>query len=131
MTTKGKDFSAIDTNRNYGNAIAEATAEAPTPASASTQEDNTAIRRHSREGDPFTAEEISQARAEGKTQGRKGVKAIRICMAFAPDVHDFLSLMSRRAGMSVTAYTNHLLRQAMVERAEAYEKAKEQRDEVL
>lgn len=130
MTTKGKDFSAIDTNRNYGNAIAEATAEAPAPASASTLEDNS-IRRHSREDDPYTAEEINQARTENKTQGRKGLKAIRICMAFKPDVHDFLALMSRRAGMSITAYTDHLLRKAMAERAEAYEKAKEQRDEVL
>lgn len=129
MNAKGKDFSVIDTNRNYGNAIANATAEAPVSSPA--QEDNTTIRRHSREGDPFTDEEINQARAEGKTQGRKGVKAIRICMAFAPDVHDFLLLMSRRAGMSITAYTNHLLRLAMNERAEAYEKAKEQRDEVL
>lgn len=113
---KKKDFGTLDTGRTYG-MINQATAEtAPQP-----------IPRRSRSEAP-SAEEIAQAREQGKTQGRKGVKAIRINMAFSPEVHEYIRTMARVRGESVTAFTNYIFEQSMKDNAELYERAKEFKD---
>ena len=102
----GKDSSrVIDT-------IQQATAEAAP----------TEIPRRSRQ-EEYTAEEIQTAREQGKTQGRRGIKATRINMAFSPDVHKYIKVMARARGESVTEFTNYVFRSSMEQNAELYEQA--------
>ncbi len=112
MATKKKDFSMIKTGSVY-DTIAEATAE-PAPQ---------AIPRRKTGAAP-TKEEIDLARAQGKTQGRAGVKALRINMAFSPEVHDYIRTMARVRGQTVTQFTEAVFRKSMEENAEIYEQAK-------
>ena len=102
----GKDNRVMDT-------IQEVTSE-PAPAE---------IPRRSR-NEAYTEEEIQTARAQGRTQGRKGVKAVRINMAFAPDVHQYIKVMARARGESVTEFTNYVFRQSMQQNADLYEQVK-------
>lgn len=104
-----KDFTTANTGRVY-NAITEATAE---PA----QE----VQHPRKEYSEQQAQEMRQA---GTTQGRKGCKAIRINMAFLPEIHEYIKVMARVRGESVTDFTNYVFRQSMEENAELYEKAK-------
>ena len=113
MAASKKDFTSINTNRVYST-IETATGEPTEPQLA----------RRPRSQAP-TQEEVDMARDLGKTQGRKGCKAIRINMAFAPDVHDYVTTMARAAGMSITEFTNVVFRQHMENNMDQYEKAKE------
>ena len=63
-----------------------------------------------------------------KTSGHKGVKLPRINLAFAPDVYEYIQIMSRVRGDNLTAFVNLALRQHMKEHGDLYEKAKEFRD---
>jgi len=65
-----------------------------------------------------------QMRQVSNTQGRKGQKAIRINMAFTPEVHEYIRIMSRARGESVTVFTNLVFQQSMEANAELYEKMK-------
>lgn len=108
-----KDFTAANTGRVY-NAIEQATAEAApvTPT----------IERRSRNTEP-TAEEVQTAREFNKTQGRKGVKALRVNMAFTPEVHDYIRIMARVRGETITQFTNHVFKVSMEQNADIYNKA--------
>ena len=110
---KKKDFT-VNTVSRVTESIQTATAE-PAPAP---------IPRRSRSVEP-TAAEIREAREQGKTQGRKGVKCIRINMQFQPDVHDYIKTMSRAQGKSITEFTNDIFRQSMAQNADLYDQAKE------
>ena len=110
MATK-KDFSKIKTGSVYA-AIADATAE-PAPQ---------AIPRRKTGAAP-TKEEIDLARAQGKTQGRAGVRALRINMAFSPDVHEYIRTMARVRGQTVTQFTEAVFRKSMEDNAEIYAQA--------
>ena len=81
-----KDFSGINTNKLY-KAVEQAT---------------------SRKGQQGTAspQEAAERAAQLKTQGRKGCKAIRINMAFTPENHQFIKIMSKASGKSMTEFTN-------------------------
>lgn len=115
MAIKGKkDFSAANTGRVYST-IEEATAPA-TPARQ--------LQPRKRGTDP-TQEEIDLAREQHKTQGRKGVKALRVNMAFDPDVHDYMRTMAKVRGQTITQFTNYVFRLSMEQNAEVYERAKE------
>ena len=107
-----KDFTQANTGRVYS-AITEATAE-PAPQAQEVQ--------HPRKA--YTVEQAEAMRQAGTTQGRKDCKAIRINMAFTPDIHEYIKVMARVRGESVTAFTNYVFRQSMEENAELYEKAK-------
>lgn len=109
---KNADFTANTGRARVFDSIETATAEAA-PAQ---------IARRSRSEEP-TQEEINLAREQGKTQGRKGVKAVRINMAFAPDVHAYIKTMARARGESVTDFTNYVFRQSMAQNADLYEQA--------
>ena len=95
-----KDFS------NVFDAIAETTAEGK------------------KERKTYSTEEQEKYRQEGKTMGRKGCKAVRINMAFSPDVHDYIKTMARVRGESITDFTNYVFARSMEENRETYEKAK-------
>ena len=105
-----KDFTAANTGRVY-NAITEATAE---PQAQEAQ--------HTRK--VYSEQQAQEMRQAGTTQGRKGCKAIRINMAFSPEIHEYIKVMARVRGESVTDFTNYVFRQSMEENAELYEKAK-------
>ena len=84
-----KDFAGVNTGRVYG-AIETATAKKGQQGSASPQEQ---------------AERANELR----TQGRKGCKAIRINMAFAPDNHEFIKVMAKASGHTMTEFTNMVI----------------------
>ena len=108
-----KDFTTANTGRVYSS-IAEATAE-PAQLEEQTQEQGRKT---------YTAEQAQEMRQAGTTQGRKGCKAIRINMAFSPEIHEYIKVMARVRGESVTDFTNYVFRQSMEENAELYERAK-------
>lgn len=112
-----KDFSNMRTGSVY-DALANATAE---PAAAEPAPQPIPRRKT---GTPPTREEIDLARAQGKTQGRAGVKALRINMAFSPEVHDYIRTMARVRGQTVTQFTEAVFRKSMEDNAEIYEQAK-------
>ena len=93
MAAKKKDFNTENIGRVY-NTIADATAEEPAAIKAPAKE----MPRRNRNTPP-TADDIQEAREQGKTQGRKGCKAIRINMAFTPEVYNYI-LKKEREGKS-------------------------------
>lgn len=107
-----KDFSNLNTGSVY-ETIAEATAE-PAPQAIPKRKKNT----------PPTEEEIQLAREQGRTRGRAGVKALRINMAFTPEIHDYIRTMAQVRGQTVTQFTEAVFRKSMEDNAETYEKAK-------
>jgi len=116
-----KDFSTANTGRVY-NAIAEATAEPAEDAQQAQQEQQTQEAPKGRK--TYTAEQAQEMREAGTTQGRKGCKAVRINMAFTPEVHEYIRTMARVRGESVTDFTNFVFKQSMEINADLYEKAK-------
>lgn len=119
MAAKKKDFNTENIGRVY-NTIADATAEEPAAIKAPAKE----MPRRNRNTPP-TADDIQEAREQGKTQGRKGCKAIRINMAFTPEVYDYIKIMSRVRGETITDFTNHVFSLFMQEHADSYEQAKD------
>lgn len=107
-----KDFTAANTGRVYS-VITEATAE----PEQQTQE----VQKQRKTYDAQEAREMQDA---GTTQGRKGCKAIRINMAFTPEVHEYIKTMARVRGESVTDFTNYVFKQSMTDNADLYEQAK-------
>lgn len=104
MATK-KDFTSINTGRVYG-AIEQATSNKGQQGTASPQE---AAER---------AEEL-------RTQGRKGCKAVRINMAFTGSNHQYIKVMAKVTGKTMTEFTNYVVEQYRTEHPELYAKAKE------
>lgn len=98
-----KDFAGLKTSRVYG-AIEQATGK---------------------EGQQTTASQEEQAErmAEMKTQGRKGCKAIRINMAFTPDNHEFIKVLARASGRTMTDFTNLVISAYRREHPELMEQA--------
>jgi len=111
-----KDFSNVNTGRVYST-IETVTAD-PAPVE---------LKRRSRDTAP-TAEEIQAARDQGKTQGRKGIKCLRVNMQFTPEIHDYIRTMSKAAGMSITEFTNHVFQQHMEAHADKYQDILDTRD---
>lgn len=114
-----KDFRNVNTGRVY-DAIAEATAA---PDQQQTQEAQQ--EQQTQQGrKTYTEEQAQEMREAGTTQGRKGCKAVRINMAFPPEMHDFIRTMARVRGESITDFTNHVFAQYMKDNADLYERAK-------
>ena len=99
-----QDFSGINTGRIYRD-IEQATAKKGQQGTASPQE-------------------ASERAAQLQTQGRKGCKAVRINMAFTPDNHEFVKIMARISGQTMTEFTNHVIEQYRAEHPEIFEQAK-------
>jgi len=111
MAAKKKDFTAANMDRVYS-AIADATAE---PETQEAQQVSEAA---------YTDEQMQAFKEAGKTQGRKGAKAIRFNMAFPPSVYEYITTMARIRGESVTKFTQFVFEQSMKDNAELYEQAK-------
>ncbi len=73
----------------------------------------------------YHGEEALKWEKAGKTQGRKGCKMVRINMAFAPEIHDFIRTMARVRGESMTEFTNYVFKQYMEDNSEIYKKVLE------
>lgn len=99
-----KDFAGMNTGRVYG-AIEQATSNKGQQGTASPQE----------------AEERKEAL---QTQGRKGVKAIRINMAFTPSNHEFIKVMAKATGRTMTEFTNVVIEAYRNEHPEFMEQAR-------
>lgn len=108
-----KDFTA-NTGKTVLDVIDAATAE-PAPEQ---------IARRSRKDD-YTAEEIQIAREQGMTQGRKGVKALRINFALDPENYDYIVTCSQACGMSMTKFINVIVEKSRERNLDLYEDAKE------
>ena len=100
-----KDFTGMNTGRVYG-AIEQATSNKGQQGTASPQEQ---------------AERAAQLR----TQGRNGCKAIRINMAFTPENHEFIKVMAKISGKTMTEFTNLVIERYRTEHPDIYEQAKE------
>ena len=106
-----KKFDGINTGKVYG-ALQQATHDKGMQVEASEEE---------------AQERMQQLR----TQGRKGCKAVRINMAFTPDNHEFIKIMSNITGQNMTEFTNHIIEQYRKEHPEIYEQAKAIKDIVM
>ena len=98
-----KDFAGMNTGRVYEN-IEQATSKKGQQGKASPQEQ-------------------AERAAELKTQGRKGCKATRINMAFTPENHEFIKVMSKATGRTMTELTNDVISAYRNEHPEFMEKA--------
>lgn len=99
-----KDFSGIQTGKVY-NALEQATSRKGQQGTASPQE---------------ASERASQLR----TQGRKGCKAVRINMAFTPENHEFIRVMAKATGRTMTEFTNLVISAYQREHPEIMEQAR-------
>jgi len=104
MATKKQDFSGINTGKVY-------------------QSIEIATSRKGQQGEA-SPQEQAERKAELKTQGRKGCKATRINMAFTPDNHEFITVMSKASGRSMTEFTNLVIEAYRREHPEIMEKAR-------
>lgn len=73
-------------------------------------------------------QEAAERAAQLRTQGRKGCKAVRINMAFTPDNHEFIKIMARITGHTMTEFANIVVERYRNEHPELYEQAKAIKD---
>lgn len=69
--------------------------------------------------------EQEERAAEGRTQGRKGCRIGRFNIGFITDNRDYIEVMSRVRGESMTDFINYVITEHRKEHGEAYEQAKE------
>ena len=62
--------------------------------------------------------------ASGKTQGKKGCKQVRINLAFTTDNHEFIAIMSKITGRTMTGFLNYVIEEYRKEHSEVFEQAK-------
>lgn len=99
-----KDFAGVNTARVYAG-LEQATADKNKQPAISPQE--------------------AQERAEElRTQGRAGAKLPRINMAFTPANHEFVKVMARVTGKSMTQFANYVIEQYRNEHPELFTQAK-------
>lgn len=70
-----------------------------------------------------TKEEQGERAENLQTQGRKGCKATRINMAFTPSNHDFIKVMAKATGRTMTEFTNLVIAAYQREHPEILEQA--------
>ena len=99
-----KDFTKIDTGSRVFSAIEQATTTKGQQGTAS-------------------PEELTARRAALQTQGRKGCKAIRINMAFTPENHEFIRVMAKASGHTMTEFANLVIEAYRREHPEIMEQA--------
>lgn len=99
-----KDFTGVNTERVYSS-IEQATAKKGKQPTISPQE-------------------AEKRAAEMRTQGRAGAKLPRINMAFSPENHEYIKIMSGVTGKTMTEFTNFVVERYREEHPELYEQAK-------
>lgn len=109
-----RDLTKINTDPVY-NKIAEATAEQETQEKP--------VKRKERK--TYTEQEKQEIMETLKTSGRKGCKLPRINLAFSPALYEYVSIMSRVRGETLTAFVNLAIKEHMENHKDLYDKAKE------
>lgn len=102
-----KDFSKIDTGRERVQAELETATEERKPGQQGTA------------GPDEQRERIDTM----KTAGRKGCHAPRINLAFSGPNYDFVRVMSRIKGQTLTSFVNWIIDEYRAEHPDLYEKA--------
>lgn len=87
MAPKKKDFTAMNTGSRVYSSIEQATSNRGQQGTASPAE-------------------AKERRENLQTQGRKGVKAARINMAFTDSNYEFIKVMSKASGKTMTEFAN-------------------------
>lgn len=70
------------------------------------------------------AQELREAQEAFRTQGREGMKMMRLSVAFTPSNEDYIRVMSRIEGMSMIKFVNKVIERDRLEHGDTYEKAK-------
>lgn len=123
-----KDFSKINTGRVY-DAIASATAEPEQEVLEVQQvEEAQEIPKARKSRRTYTDQEAQDALHNLKTAGRKGLHLPRINLAFSPEIYEYIQIMSRVRGESMTEFVNLAVSQHMEEHRDVYDKAIEFRN---
>ena len=73
----------------------------------------------------ITEEELHARRAAGKTQGRAGAKMLRLNMAFTEENSEFIRVVARVTGRSMTQVTNQIVKEYRENNPEIFEIAKD------
>ena len=106
-----KDFAEIKTGRQVFTELERAAARPGQQGTASPQE--------------------AAERAEAlRTQGRKGCKATRINCAFSPSNHEYIKIMARATGHTMTETVNAIIEKYRDEHPEHLAKAREFLDDI-
>ena len=122
-----KDFTKINTARVYDmieEATAEDTAQGIIDAQAE-QEEQVEKPKPRKERKTYTPEEARRIMNTLQTTGRKGVKLPRINLAFTPELHDYITIMSRARGENLTQFVNKIIKEHMEQHIDIYKKALE------
>ena len=106
---RGKDFSSIAQEVTQGNAV------------FSTVEQS--VSRKGQQG-KASPQEATERASKLRTQGRKGCKALRINMAFSPDNHEFIRVLARISGKTMTEFTNFIIDAYRKEHSKDYDAAR-------
>ena len=118
-----KDFSGADMGRVYGaieDSVSEWAEEDSVPQEPEEDDDEnpeTGISTYSDE-----QREIQTRKIEMRTQGKKGAKMQRINMAFTPANFNYIRLMSKYRGETMTQFVNAVLAQSKKRNEELYER---------
>ncbi len=99
-----KDFSKMNTGSRVYDSIQQATST------------------RGQQGKASPAEAAERAEAL-RTQGRKGCKAVRINLAFTPSNHEFIKVMAKASGRTMTEFTNLVIAAYQREHPEIMEQA--------
>ena len=76
------------------------------------------------EGVTQEAQVVSDTYDARNTQGKAGMKATRINMAFSPANYEFMQVMAHAHKMTITKYVNYLIEEERKRSADKYEQAK-------
>ena len=112
MAGKKKDFSGISTGSRAAAFTQDNAAEAFISQPQTGSNVFASIEQAtSRKGQQGTAspQEAAQRKEQMRTQGRKGVKATRINMAFSVSNYQFIRVMARATGRTMTEFTNAII----------------------
>ena len=76
--------------------------------------------------DDYDEKEIEEFIKEKRTRGRKGVKVpcIRVNQALPPELHEYIKIMARARGESMTDFINYVIEKHKEEHEELYKHIK-------
>lgn len=78
----------------------------------------------------YTEEEKQAYLKQGKSSGRRGIKLPRINVAFTLDNYEYVQIMARATGQTMTAFINQVLDQHRAAHADTLERMQQFREEL-
>ena len=126
---KKLNMDQINTGRAYSDTIIAATAEPEETEAAQVEEETQeAPKKKRKPRKEYTEEERRAFQEQMKTAGRKGAKMQRINLSCVPEIYEYIQIMARVRGESMTEFINLAMKQHMEEHRDIYEKALEFRN---